>query len=241
MTDLRASDADRERTVAALRHHAAAGRLTIDELDERSERAYAATTVRELGALQADLPAEVLRPPERPINRRRPRVPGTRGFTSRWHAPTDVKTTMAELMAHVAPPLERWEYDLVQRFDDRLRFEREVRPGWTILVAVFAFPIGLLGLVKTLALEGADQGVTATAVCPGYVRTPLVEKQVAAQAQAHGVPEDQALEEIILAPHAVKQLIEPNEVADVVAFLLGPTGRTFTGAAVTMDQGWTAM
>ena len=99
---------------------------------------------------------------------------------------------------------------------------------------------GLLGLVKTLALEGADQGVTATAVCPGYVRTPLVEKQVAAQAQAHGVPEEQALEEIILAPHVVKQLIEPDEVADVVAFLLGPTGRTFTGAAVSMDQGWTA-
>ena len=98
---------------------------------------------------------------------------------------------------------------------------------------------GLLGLVKTLALEGADQGVTAIAVCPGYVRTPLVENQVAAQAQAHGVPEEQALEEIILAPHAVKRLIEPDEVADVVAFLLGPTGRTFTGAAVSMDQGWT--
>ena len=100
---------------------------------------------------------------------------------------------------------------------------------------------GLLGLVKTLALEGADQGVTATAVCPGYVRTPLVENQVAAQAQAHGMPEERVLEEIILAPHAVKRLIEPDEVADVVAFLLGPTGRTFTGAAVSMDQGWTAM
>jgi 3-hydroxybutyrate dehydrogenase len=100
---------------------------------------------------------------------------------------------------------------------------------------------GLLGLVKTLALEGAGQGVTAAAVCPGYVRTPLVENQVAAQAQAHGMPEERVLEEIILAPHAVKRLIEPDEVADVVAFLLGPTGRTFTGAAVSMDQGWTAM
>ena len=99
---------------------------------------------------------------------------------------------------------------------------------------------GVLGLVKTLALEGADQGITATAVCPGYVRTPLVENQITAQAQAHGVPEEQALEEIILAPHAVKRLIEPDEVADVVAFLLGPTGRTFTGAAVSMDCGWTA-
>ncbi len=99
---------------------------------------------------------------------------------------------------------------------------------------------GLLGLVKTLALEGADQGITATAVCPGYVRTPLVEDQVAAQAQAHDMPEERVLEEVILAPHAVKRLIEPEEVADTVAFLLGPTGRAFTGAAVTMDQGWTA-
>jgi 3-hydroxybutyrate dehydrogenase len=99
---------------------------------------------------------------------------------------------------------------------------------------------GVLGLVKTLALEGADQGIVAAAVCPGYVRTPLVETQVAAQAQAHDMPEERVLEEVILAPHAVKQLIEPDEVADVVAFLLGPTGRSFTGTAVTMDQGWSA-
>jgi 3-hydroxybutyrate dehydrogenase len=99
---------------------------------------------------------------------------------------------------------------------------------------------GLLGLVKTLALEGADHGVTATAVCPGYVRTPLVENQVSDQARAHGMPEEQVLEDVILAPHAVKRLIEPEEVADTVAFLLGPAGSAFTGAAVTMDQGWTA-
>ena len=99
---------------------------------------------------------------------------------------------------------------------------------------------GVLGLVKTLALEGADDGIVAAAVCPGYVRTPLVENQVADQAQAHGMPEDRVLEDVILAPHAVKRLIEPEEVADVVAFLLGPTGATFTGSAVTMDQGWSA-
>jgi 3-hydroxybutyrate dehydrogenase len=99
---------------------------------------------------------------------------------------------------------------------------------------------GLLGLVKTLALEGAEQGITAAAICPAYVRTPLVEGQVADQAKAHGMPEDRVLEEVILAPHAVKRLIEPEEIADAVAFLLGPTGRAFTGVAVTMDQGWTA-
>ena len=99
---------------------------------------------------------------------------------------------------------------------------------------------GAVGLVKTLALEGAEFGITATAVCPGFVRTPLVEAQIADQAKAHGMPEERVLEEVITAPHAVKRLIEPSEVADLVAFLLGPSGRAFTGAPVTMDLGWTA-
>ncbi len=99
---------------------------------------------------------------------------------------------------------------------------------------------GVIGLVKTLALEGADRGITATAVCPAFVRTPLVEGQIADQAKAHGIPEDRVIEEVIVAPHAVKRLIEPEEVAGVVSFLLGPGGRAFSGAPVTMDLGWTA-
>ena len=99
---------------------------------------------------------------------------------------------------------------------------------------------GVLGLVKTLALEGAEAGITATAVCPGYVRTPLVEAQVGDQAKAHGMSEDRVLEEVILAPQAVKRLIEPEEVAGVVAFLLGDGGSAFSGVPVTMDLGWTA-
>ena len=99
---------------------------------------------------------------------------------------------------------------------------------------------GLLGLVKTLALEGADQGICATAVCPGFVRTPLVESQIESQAKAHGMEEERVLEDVILAPHAVKRLIEPSEVANVVSFLMGPGGRPFTGVPVTMDLGWTA-
>ena len=99
---------------------------------------------------------------------------------------------------------------------------------------------GVIGLVRTLALEGADRGIAATAVCPGYVRTPLVEQQIAAQARAHGMAEDRVLEDVILAPHAVKRLIEPGQVADVVAFLLGPSGAPFTGNPVVLDQGWTA-
>jgi 3-hydroxybutyrate dehydrogenase len=99
---------------------------------------------------------------------------------------------------------------------------------------------GVLGLVKTLALEGGEVGITATAVCPGYVRTPLVERQLADQAKAHDTTEDAVLEEIILQPHAVKRLIEPEEVAGVIAFLAGEGGAAFSGVPVTMDLGWSA-
>src|SRR5918993_2845648 len=88
---------------------------------------------------------------------------------------------------------------------------------------------GLLGLVKVLALEGADYGITASAVCPAFTRTPLVEAQIADQARAHGLTEERVLEDVILAPHAIKRLIEPEEVAAVVSFLLGPDGRAFSG------------
>jgi 3-hydroxybutyrate dehydrogenase len=98
----------------------------------------------------------------------------------------------------------------------------------------------VLGLVRTLALEGADRGIAATAVCPCYVRTPLVDVQIDDQARAHGLPRERVLEDVILERQAVKRLLEPAEVADVVAFLLGPGGRGFTGSPVVFDLGWTA-
>jgi 3-hydroxybutyrate dehydrogenase len=88
---------------------------------------------------------------------------------------------------------------------------------------------GVLGLVRTLALEGAEAGIAATAVCPAFVRTPLAERQVA----------ERGLDAVI-ERHAVKRLLEPSEVADVVAFLLGPAGRGITGVPVPVDLGWTA-
>jgi 3-hydroxybutyrate dehydrogenase len=88
---------------------------------------------------------------------------------------------------------------------------------------------GVLGLVKTLALEGAEVGIAATAVCPAFVRTPLAERQIEERGLA-----------AVLEPHAVKRLLEPEEVADLVAYLLGPSGRAITGVAVPIDLGWTA-
>ena len=99
---------------------------------------------------------------------------------------------------------------------------------------------GLLGLVKVLALEGAERGISVSALCPAFVRTPIVEAQIAAQAAATGVSPERVVEDVLLAPQAVKRLLEPEEVAETAAFLLGPAGRAFTGAPVVMDLGWTA-
>ncbi len=99
---------------------------------------------------------------------------------------------------------------------------------------------GVLGLVKVLALEGAEVGITASALCPSYTRTPLVEAQIADQARVHGISEERVLEDVILAPQAVKRLLEPKEVADAAAYLLGPNGRAVSGAPLVMDYGWTA-
>lgn len=99
---------------------------------------------------------------------------------------------------------------------------------------------GVLGLIKTMALEGAEHGLSAAALCPAFVRTPLVERQITARAQERGISEQEALRDVILAPHALKRLLEPAEVADTAAFLLGPSGAAFTGVAVPMDCGWTA-
>ncbi|GHF07555.1 3-hydroxybutyrate dehydrogenase [Pseudolysinimonas yzui] len=99
---------------------------------------------------------------------------------------------------------------------------------------------GLEGLSKVIALEGAPHGVTSNCVGPGYVRTPLVEKQIADQARVHGIPESEVIEKVMLTENAIKRLLEPEEVADLVAWLCGPTARMVTGTSYVMDGGWTA-
>ncbi|MDQ1043135.1 3-hydroxybutyrate dehydrogenase [Streptomyces sp. V4I2] len=99
---------------------------------------------------------------------------------------------------------------------------------------------GLEGLSKTAALEGAPHGVTSNCVNPAYVRTPLVEQQLADQSRAHGIPEERVLAEVLLQDSAVKRLIEPEEVAEAVAYLCGPQASFVTGTSLVLDGGWTA-
>jgi 3-hydroxybutyrate dehydrogenase len=99
---------------------------------------------------------------------------------------------------------------------------------------------GLLGLTRCVALEAAPFGVTVNAICPAYVRTPLVEKQIADQAREHGLTTEEVIQKIMLEPAAIKRLIEPSEVADFVGFLCSDSGAIITGSAQMLDLGWTA-
>jgi 3-hydroxybutyrate dehydrogenase len=98
----------------------------------------------------------------------------------------------------------------------------------------------LEGLSKVTALEGGPHQVTSNCVDPGYVRTPLVTKQIADQAKVHAIPEDQVVSEIMLKESAIKRLVEPEEVASLVSWLASPAAGMVTGASYTMDGGWTA-
>jgi 3-hydroxybutyrate dehydrogenase len=99
---------------------------------------------------------------------------------------------------------------------------------------------GLEGLSKVTALEGGPHDVTSNCVNPGYVRTPLVTKQIADQARTHGIPEQEVVESVLLSESAIKRLVEPDEVAALVGWLASPSAGMVTGASYTMDGGWSA-
>ena len=99
---------------------------------------------------------------------------------------------------------------------------------------------GLLGLTRVTALEGAPYGVTCNCLCPSYVRTALVERQIADQARVHGIPESEVVEKIMVAEAPIHRLLEPHEVAAYAVFLCSESASGVTGSAVSLDCGWTA-
>ena len=167
-------------------------------------------------------------------------------------------------LQHVAPveqfPLDRWEHIVRTMLFGAFYLTRAALPhmyaaGWGRIVniasvhGIVASPYksayvsakhGLVGFTKAVALEAAEKGVTVNAVCPSYVRTPLVEQQIADQAKAHGISEDAVLRDIMLAPAALKRLLEPQEVAAYVRFLCSDDASGITGAVQMIDAGWTA-
>jgi 3-hydroxybutyrate dehydrogenase len=182
--------------------------------------------------------------------------------TAEWGG-VDVLVNNAGLQ-HVSPiesfPEDRWE-QLVQImlfgafYLTRYALPHMYERGWGRIVNIsslhglVASPYksayvsakhGLNGLTKTVALEAAEKGVTVNAVCPSYVRTPLVEKQIAEQARVHGITEDAVVRDIMLAPAAIKRLLEAEEVAAYVSFLCSDAASGITGAEQVIDCGWTA-
>jgi 3-hydroxybutyrate dehydrogenase len=107
-------------------------------------------------------------------------------------------------------------------------------------VAYISAKHGVLGLTKVVALEVAEHNITCNAICPAYVRTPLVEKQIANQARSHGISEEDVIQKIMLEPAAIKRLLEPSEVASLALYLCTDEASGITGAALDIDLGWMA-
>ncbi|SDZ33106.1 3-hydroxybutyrate dehydrogenase [Micromonospora pattaloongensis] len=185
------------------------------------------------------------------------------GAVERLDAGVDVVVNNAGLQ-HVAPvpefPAERFAYIQKVMVEAPFLIIRRALPhmyarGWGRVVnissvhglrasayksAYVAAKHALEGLSKVVALEGAAHGVTANCINPAYVRTPLVEGQIAAQAASHGIPESEVVEKIMLARAAIKRLIEPAEVAELMAYLCSPAAAFITGTSIAVDGGWTA-
>ena len=169
-------------------------------------------------------------------------------------------------LQNVAPiekfPQEKWDLILQVMLTAPFQLMQSVLPGmyernWGRIINVssvhglIASPFksayvsakhGLMGLTKTAALEAGTRSnnVTVNAICPSYVRTPLVEKQIADQAKVHGIPEAEVVEKVMLTQNAIKRLIEPEEVAKLATFLCNDSAWSITGTAQAMDAGWLA-
>ena len=165
---------------------------------------------------------------------------------------------------HVSPvedfPIEKWDaiiaINLSSAFHtSRLVFAEMKQRGWGRIInlasahglvaspykaAYVAAKHGILGLTKTLALEGAEHGITVNAICPGYVLTPLVEKQIPDTAKARGITEDQVKRDVLLAAQPTKQFVTTEQIGALTVFLCGKDAAQITGASLPVDGGWTA-
>jgi 3-hydroxybutyrate dehydrogenase len=165
---------------------------------------------------------------------------------------------------HVAPveefPVEKWDAILAINLSGafhaiRLSVPGMKQKGWGRIIniasahALVASPFkaayvaakhGILGLTKTVALEVAEHGITANAICPGYVMTPLVQKQIPEQAKARGISEDAVVRDVLLAAQSTKRFVEVSEVAALAVFLASDEAGSITGTALPIDGGWTA-
>lgn len=165
---------------------------------------------------------------------------------------------------YVAPveefPIEKWDAIIAINLSSAFHTTRAAVPvmkknGWGRIVniasahALVASPFksayvaakhGIAGLTKTVALEVAEHGITVNAVCPGYVMTPLVEKQIPEQAKARGITEQQVISDVLLAAQPTKRFVTVEELSDVVAFLCTDSAKSITGTTLPVDGGWTA-
>ncbi|MEO7741825.1 MAG: 3-hydroxybutyrate dehydrogenase [Usitatibacter sp.] len=165
---------------------------------------------------------------------------------------------------HVAPiedfPAEKWDWIIAINLTSVFHATRAALPGmrrrqWGRVVniasahglvaspnksAYVAAKHGVVGFTKTAALEVAESAIRVNAICPGFVRTPLVEKQIDDQALAHGISREQAMRDIILAPQPTKQFVKVEEIAAVALFLAGEGAAQINGASISVDGGWTA-
>jgi 3-hydroxybutyrate dehydrogenase len=177
--------------------------------------------------------------------------------------PIDILVNNAGLQ-HVAPiqefPPERFSLLLKVMLEAPFRLTRAALPGmyqrgWGRVInissvhglrasafksAYVAAKHGLEGLSKVIALEGGPHGVTSNCICPAYVRTPLVERQIADQARVHGISEDEVVAKVMLTEPVIKRLVEPEEVAELAAYLCSDAASFVNGASLTMDGAWSA-
>jgi 3-hydroxybutyrate dehydrogenase len=167
-------------------------------------------------------------------------------------------------LQHVAPvvdfPEERWDYLIGVILTGtflccKYALPHMIRQKWGRVINIaslhgkVASPLkaayisakhGVLGLNKVVALEMAQHNITSNAICPGYVRTPLVEKQIAEQARRHGISQEEVVQKIMLEPAAIRRLLEPEEIASLAMYLCSDAAAGITGAALDIDLGWTA-